>query len=107
MASNGLEHRKITALPSAISGLSNVAEFFPGMPKSSGYRGAIDDEKALSGRPAGKRAWARLANLSYWSDRSDGIGGFWATEVLAFVDPISLPGYFAFVRKRPAHPGSG
>lgn len=96
MSSNGLGHLEITALPGAIPSLSNVAEFFPGIPKSSGYTWKINDEKAPTGRPAGELAWAGLANLSYWIDRSNGIGGFWATKILPFVDPISLPGYFAF-----------
>ena len=96
MASNGLGHLKVTALPGAIPSLSNDAEFFPGMPKSWGYTWMINDEKAPTGRPAGELAWAGLANLYYWIDRSNGIGGFWATQILPFVDPISLPGYFAF-----------
>ncbi len=107
MACNGLGHRKITALPGAIPSFSNDAEFFPGMPKSWGYTWLIDDEKLPTGRRAGELAWAGLANLSYWIDRSNGIDGFWATRILPFVDPISLPGYFAFVSKRPTHPGSG
>ena len=96
MASNGLGHLKVTALPGAIPSLSNDAEFFPGMPKSWGYTWMINDEKAPTGRPAGELAWAGLANLYYWIDRSNGIGGFWATQILPFVDPVSLPAYFAF-----------
>lgn len=96
MASNGLGHLKIGPLPGAIPSLSNDAEFFPGMPKSWGYTWMINDEKAPTGRPAGELAWAGLANLYYWIDRSNGIGGFWATQILPFVDPISVPAYFAF-----------
>ena len=96
MASNGLGSMKIKALPGAIPSLSNEAEFFPGMPKSWGYTFMINDETAPTGRPAGELAWAGLANLFFWIDRKNGIGGFWATQILPFVDPVSIPGYFAF-----------
>ncbi|GAC1413315.1 MAG: serine hydrolase domain-containing protein [Candidatus Velthaea sp.] len=96
MASNGLGPLKIKALPGAIPSLSNDAEFFPGMPKSWGYTWMINDEDAPTGRPAGELAWAGLANLYYWIDRKNGIGGFWATQILPFVDQVSVPGYLQF-----------
>jgi methyl acetate hydrolase len=96
MATNGLGSLKIKALPGAIPSLSHEAEFFPGMPKSWGYTWMINEEDAPTGRPAGELAWAGLANLFYWIDRKNGIGGFWATQILPFIDEVSLPGYFAF-----------
>lgn len=96
MAKNGLGELKITSLPGAIPTLSNDAEFFPGMPKSWGYTFMINDEKAPTGRPAGALAWAGLGNLYYWIDRENGVGGFWATQILPFVDPVSVRSYFAF-----------
>ncbi|GAC1305035.1 MAG: serine hydrolase domain-containing protein [Vulcanimicrobiaceae bacterium] len=96
MASNHLGDLKIKSLPGAIPTLSNDAEFFPGMPKSWGLTWMINDQDAPTGRPAGELAWAGLANLYYWIDRKNGIGGFWATQILPFVDPISVPSYFAF-----------
>ncbi len=96
MAQNGLGEKKIKALPGAIPSLSNDAEFFPGMPKSWGYTFMINDEEAPTGRPAGELGWAGLANLFYWIDRSNGIGGFWATQILPFADPVSFTAYMDF-----------
>ena len=96
MARNGLGEMKIVGLPGAIPTLSNDAEFFPGMPKSWGYTFMINDEEAPTGRPAGELGWAGLANLYYWIDRKNGLGGFWATQILPFADPISFTGYMDF-----------
>ena len=56
----------------------------------------INDEPAPTGRPAGALGWAGLANLFYWIDRQNGIGGFWATQILPFADPASFGGYMDF-----------
>ena len=92
-AENGLGDKKIIGLPGVIPWLSNAAEFFPGMPKSWGLTFMINDEAAPTGRPAGALAWAGLANLYYWIDRANGIGGFWATQILPFADATSVVGY--------------
>ena len=75
---------KIKRLPGVIPSLSNDAEFFPGMPKSWCYTFMINDEEAPTGRPAGALGWAGLANLFYWIDRRNGLGGYWATQILPF-----------------------
>jgi methyl acetate hydrolase len=93
---NGLGDLKVKGLPGVIPGLSNYAEFFPGMPKSWAMSFMINDEDAPTGRPAGSLAWAGLANLFFWIDRKNGIGGFWATQILPFADPTSVGGYFDF-----------
>lgn len=95
-AANGLGDKKIRMLPGVIPALSNDAEFFPGMPKSWGYSFMINDEDAPTGRPAGALGWAGLANLFYWIDRKNGIGGFWATQILPFGDPVSFTGCMDF-----------
>ena len=95
-AANGLGDKKIKGLPGVIPSLSNDAEFFPGMPKSWGLTFMINDEDAPTGRPAGSLAWAGLANLYYWIDRRNGVGGFWATQILPFADPSSVGGYLDF-----------
>lgn len=92
-AQNHLGDMKIKALPGVIPSLSNEAEFFPGMPKSWALTFMINDEPAPTGRPAGALARAGLANLYYWIDRENGIGGFWATQILPFADPPSVVGY--------------
>jgi len=95
-AANGLGSLKIKGLPGVIPSLSNPADFFPDMPKSWGLTFMINDEAAPTGRPAGSLAWAGLANLYYWIDRQNGIGGFWATQILPFVDAPSVGGYLDF-----------
>ncbi len=93
---NGLGKMKIKKLPGIVAWLSNDAEFFPGMPKSWCLPFMINDEDAPTGRPAGALGWAGLANLYYWIDRQNGVGGFWATQILPFADPSSFGGYMAF-----------
>lgn len=92
-AQNGLGQMKIKGLPGVIPSLSNDAEFFPGMPKSWGLTFMINEQDAPTGRPAGALAWAGLANLYYWIDRQNGIGGYWATQILPFADPASVGGF--------------
>lgn len=92
-AQNHLGDLKVKSLPGVIPWLSNEAEFFPGMPKSWALTFMLNDETAPTGRPAGALAWAGLANLYYWIDRQNGVGGFWATQILPFADATSVVGY--------------
>jgi methyl acetate hydrolase len=93
---NGLGDKKIKMLPGVIPSLSNDAEFFPGLSKSWALTFMVNDTEAPTGRPAGAIGWAGLANLFYWIDRQNGIGGFWATQILPFGDPVSFTGYTDF-----------
>lgn len=94
---NGLqEHQKVGMLPGVIASLSNDAEFFPGLKKSWSYTFMVNDEAAPTGRPAGAIGWAGLANSFYWIDRQNGVGGYWATQILPFGDPVSFGGYLDF-----------
>jgi methyl acetate hydrolase len=93
---NALGTMKIKGLPGVIPTLSHYAEFFPGMPKSWALSFMINDEEAPTGRPAGSLAWAGLANSYFWIDRRNGIGGYWATQILPFADPASVGGYLDF-----------
>jgi methyl acetate hydrolase len=95
-ARNHLGDLKVQPLPGVIPALSNDAEFFPGMPKSWALTFMINDEDAPTGRPAGALAWAGLANLYYWIDRAQGVGGFWATQLFPFADATSVGGYLDF-----------
>lgn len=96
-AKNGLAgDMKISALPAVNPDYTNEAEFFPGMPKSWGLSFMINEEQAPTGRAAGSLAWAGLANLFFWIDRQTGVGGFWSTQILPFIDPASVAGYFEF-----------
>lgn len=93
---NHLGDLKVTMLPGVIPSLSNDAEFFPGLSKSWSLPFMVNDEAAPTGRPAGALGWAGLANLFYWIDRRNGLGGFWATQILPFGDAASFGGYLAF-----------
>ena len=93
---NGLQNQKVVMLPGVIPTLSNDAEFFPGMKKTWSYTFMVNEEDAPTGRPAGSIGWAGLANLFYWIDRRNGLGGFWATQILPFADATSFVGYMDF-----------
>lgn len=88
--------QKVTMLPGVIPSLSNDAEFFPGLGKDWSYTFMVNTEVAPTGRPAGAIGWAGLANSYYWIDRENGIGGYWATQILPFGDPVSFPAYLDF-----------
>jgi methyl acetate hydrolase len=103
MAANGLGDLCVAPLPGTIARLTNDAEFFPGLRKTWGYSWMINAEPAPTGRPAGALGWAGLANLFYWIDPSTGIGGMWATQILPFIDDVSLSAYLAFETAVYAH----
>ncbi|MBY5935115.1 beta-lactamase family protein [Tateyamaria omphalii] len=88
--------QKVTMMPGVIPELTHDAEFFPGLAKDWSYSFMVNSEAAPTGRPAGTIGWAGLANCFYWIDRQNGLGGFWATQVLPFVDPVSFNGYMDF-----------
>lgn len=88
--------QRVTMLPGVIKTLSNDAEFFPGLGKDWSYTFMVNTEDAPTGRPAGAIGWAGLANSFYWIDRKNGIGGYWATQILPFADPASFTGYMEF-----------
>lgn len=81
-----------TSIPS----LSNTGEFFPGLDKGWAYTFMTNREDAPSGRPAGSLMWTGLANSFFWIDRKNGVGGYWATQILPFQDAASYPGYVDF-----------
>lgn len=81
---------------SSIASLSNSGEFFAGTPKGWAYTFMTNREPTPSGRPAGSLMWAGLANCYYWIDRANGIGGYWATQILPFQDAVSYPGFVQF-----------
>ena len=93
---NQLGDKKIKMMQGVIPALSNDAEFFPGLSKSWSFTFMVNDEQAPTGRPAGANGWAGLANLFYWIDTDNGFGGFWATQILPFGDPVSFGRYLDF-----------
>jgi methyl acetate hydrolase len=81
-----------TSIPS----LSNTGEFFPGVDKGWAYTFMTNRERTPSGRSPGSLMWAGLANSFFWIDRSAGIGGYWATQILPFQDAVSYPAFVEF-----------
>ena len=81
-----------TSIPS----LSNPGEFDPGINKTWAYTFQRNEEDTVNGRPAGSMMWAGLGNLYYWIDRKNGIGGFWGSQILPFLDAVSYPGFVDF-----------
>jgi methyl acetate hydrolase len=56
----------------------------------------VNRERTPSGRTPGSLMWAGLANSYFWIDRTTGIGGYWATQILPFQDAVSYPGFVEF-----------
>jgi methyl acetate hydrolase len=96
MCSNGLGALKSGGWTTSIPSLSNAGEFCPGLPKSWAYTFQVNEQITPSGRPAGSLMWAGLANLFYWIDRKNGIGGYWGSQILPFHDVSSYPGFVEF-----------
>ncbi len=77
MAQNGLPNNLTSGgWKTSIPSLANDGEFDPGITKTWAYTFQRNEEPAATGRPAGSLSWAGLANLFYWIDRKNGIGGF-------------------------------
>lgn len=96
MASNGLGHLKSGGWKSFDPVSTNDGEFFPGIEKTWAYTFQRNEQPLPTGRPAGQLMWAGLANSYYWIDRENGIGGFFASQVLPFHDVASYLGYLEF-----------
>ncbi len=96
MGENGLGSLKVRPLKNAYAPTTDAFELFPGISKSWGYSFMINDEPAPTGRPAGSLGWAGMANVYYWIDRQNNLGGCWATQILPFADPDSNAGFEAF-----------
>lgn len=76
--------------PSHVPGLSNAAEFFPGMPKGWSLGFLLYMQAVPGRRAAGSLAWAGLANTYYWIDPASGVTGLILTQILPFADPAVL-----------------
>jgi len=74
--------------------LANSGEFMPGVDKGWSHAFMVNREKAPTGRSPGSMAWAGLANSYLWIDKTKGIGGYWATQILPFYDCSSYPGFY-------------
>ncbi len=95
-AQNGLGELTITKMATVSPKVSHDIEFFPGLAKSWALTFMVNDEDAPTGRPAGALGWGGLANVYFWIDRRNGVGGVWATQLFPFMDPTSVGGYLEF-----------
>ena len=93
---NGLGEKKIKGCPGSSRRCRTTPSSSPACRSRGRYTFMINDEEAPTGRPAGSLGWAGLANLFYWIDRRNGVGGFWATQMFPFADPVSFGGYMDF-----------
>lgn len=95
---DGLAALGLSAGPwhSALPGMVRAGEFDPGTPKGWGYSFLINRTATASGRSAGSLMWAGLGNCHFWVDRTRGLGGFWATQLLPFHDAAAVAGFEAF-----------
>jgi methyl acetate hydrolase len=82
----------VTSVPS----ITNTGEFFPDIPKGWAYTFMFNREDTPSGRPAGSLMWAGLPNCFFWIDRRNGVGGYWASQIMPFQDVASYPGFVDF-----------
>ena len=96
MSHNAMGNTQVSMLHTVMPGVSNDAEFFPGMPKGWGLSFMISNEEAPTGRSAGSLAWAGLANSYYWIDPTRGLGGAYATQIFPFADSRALSLFFEF-----------
>ena len=94
---NHLGDKKVTVLPGVIPSLSNDAEFFPGPAEVlvAARSWSTTRRRRRGGRPARSDgpAWP---TCSTGSTGRTAIGGFWATQILPFGDPVSFGGYMDF-----------
>ena len=98
MARDGLQPLGLSVggWTTSIPSLSNTGEFFPGLDKGWGYTFMTNRERAPTGRSPGSLMWAGLANCFFWIDRTAGVGGYWATQLLPFQDAASYPAFVEF-----------
>lgn len=93
---NGLADIAMKNLPGAIPELSNPVNLYPEVAKGWTLGFMVNQQTTASGRPAGSIGWCGLANLYYWIDMKNHIGGYWATQTLPFCDPTAYNGFIEF-----------
>jgi methyl acetate hydrolase len=90
MARNHIGTIEVSVLKTAMPGLSNDVELFPGMSKKWGLSFLINTQQAPTGRSAGSLAWAGLANTYFWIDRTRRVAGVFLSQVLPFYDTTAI-----------------
>ncbi|WP_228272111.1 serine hydrolase domain-containing protein [Acinetobacter bereziniae] len=93
---NGLADIAMKNLPGAIPTLSNDVNIYPEAKKGWTLGFMLNEETTDTGRSAGTIGWCGLANLYYWIDIKNNIGGYWATQTLPFIDSTAYNGFLSF-----------
>ena len=78
--------------------MSNDVSLFPGERAGWGLTFLVNPHRTAEGRSPGSVAWAGLANSYYWIDRTAGVAGVFATQVLPFFDDGARATFAAFER---------
>ncbi len=90
MKENHIGDLLVNKLWTSAPGITNDAEFFPGMPKKHGMGFMINLEQWPGLRTAGSHAWAGAMNTYFWFDPNQGVAGTILTQLLPFADPQAL-----------------
>ncbi len=90
MSENHIGGLDVGVLRTAMPGLSNDVEVFPGMTKKWGLSFLINTQPAPTGRSAGSLAWAGLANTYFWIDRTKRVSGVFLSQVFPFYDRTAI-----------------
>ncbi|GAA4999416.1 serine hydrolase domain-containing protein [Acinetobacter puyangensis] len=93
---NGLGEIAMKNLPGVIPTLSNDVVMYPEAKQGWTLGFMINETATHSGRPAGTIGWCGLANLYYWIDIQNNIGGYFATQTLPFLDATAYNGFLQF-----------
>lgn len=79
----------VRALPAVDRSVAHDLDLLPGVPVGWGLSWLLNQAPLPTGRAAGSASWAGLANLWFWVDRAQGLGGMFATQLLPFGDPAA------------------
>lgn len=93
---NGLGEIAMKNLPGVIPTLSNDVVMYPEARQGWTLGFMVNETPTDSGRPAGTVGWCGLANLYYWIDLQNNIGGYFATQTLPFLDATAYQGFLQF-----------
>ena len=94
MARNAMGSLVCNPMKTADAALSHDVDFVSGM--KWGLSFLINPQKLPTGRSANSLAWAGLANSYFWIDRTRGVTGVYATQLLPFFDPRAVQCFEAF-----------
>lgn len=90
---NNIGDLKVREMPAIIPEMAQPIPFLPGQTMSWAMSFGLNDQPMPTGRPANSLSWSGIANLYYWIDRQNGLGGFYASQILPFGDMPSLMAY--------------